>query len=220
MAVDPLVRLTFRRSCSDTSARHRTLLFCTELVPSPNRSLTVDAPHCLYFGVMNVWCRRAISTTFLSGVFGEVGNDAHLQTAVLVMYHKLSQWYRGRRRDPPAKPVTEVSDMTTKMVGSRDHPWCKTKGAETYGMMLFLLHTHEKFKERAGQKEDLMFRAGAALRDLVVYRTRVHSQTPRAHPCPLSDRISRELTNVRHVVRPVAEQKTEARMQAYEPSDV
>ena len=47
----------FWRTSTESLARHRNPLFCTELGLSPNRSLTVDALHCLYFGAMNVWCR-------------------------------------------------------------------------------------------------------------------------------------------------------------------
>ena len=88
--MDPPVRLTWRTS-AETLAHHRNLLLCTELGLSSNRSLTVDALHCLYLGVMNVWCRTTIGTICLSSVFGEVGSDAHLQTAVTVIHHENSR---------------------------------------------------------------------------------------------------------------------------------
>ena len=80
---------------------------------------------------MRACCRTAIWKILLSGVFGEVGLDAHLQNAVLVMHHELSQWYTARGGVATAKPATEVSDMTTMMVGSQSHPRCRNQGSDT-----------------------------------------------------------------------------------------
>ena len=166
LAVDVPVRLTFGRRSAEILARHRNTSFSTELGRIPNRSSTVDALHCLYLGVMRACCRTAIWKILLSGVFGEVGLDAHLQNAVLVMHHELSQWYTARGRDATAKPATEVSDMTTTMVGSQSHPRCKTKGA-IRNDALHVAHPLEKYKERVGRRRDLMLRGGSALLDLV-----------------------------------------------------
>ena len=60
---------------------------------------------------------------------------------VFVMYHELSQWYRERRRDPTAKPVTEVSDMTTTMVWTEITHCAKTRNGDMRNDAFLVGHT-------------------------------------------------------------------------------
>eukprot|EP00969_Alexandrium_andersonii_P010430 454436-Alexandrium_andersonii.AAC.1 len=95
------------------------------------------------------FCRRAISMCFASNVFQiptSKTEDERFQISVMQLRAELFGWYRGRRKSHPNAPLTELQDLTTGMLGSINDPTCKTKGAETKGLLIFMvefLHKHE-----------------------------------------------------------------------------
>ncbi len=60
--------------------------------------------------------------------------------SVLRVRHLLFTWYKDEDRQAGNEPVTRLSDLTPKMLGTRTAPRCKTKAAETYGLLRFSLH--------------------------------------------------------------------------------
>ena len=106
---------------------------------------------------------------------------AHLQTAVLVMYHDLA--YSARRSDPTAKPVSD------RGVG------------------------HDQ-----DQEPKLPLAAGQRCFDLCCRHVALMETEGVSFPRP-SIRISQEPMNVRYVVRRVAAESTEGRVQAHETRD-
>ena len=65
------------------------------------------------------------------------------------------------------KNLTAVSDFTMKMCGTQNDRACKTKGAETYGIMLFLLYLMDKYSHRLGSEGQRLRRAGQNLSAMV-----------------------------------------------------
>jgi hypothetical protein len=128
----------FWRPSLESLARHRNPLFCNLLGMSPKRSLTIDALHALYLGVMKSWCVAALWYILLSGMYGAIGTaEENLAAALLGLRHDLMQWYKDSSGEFPY--LTRLSDLTAKMIGKPLARRCKTKGAETWGFMLFLI---------------------------------------------------------------------------------
>ena len=156
------------RSGSESLTKHRNPLFDEELGTLPQRCVVVGTLHCLYLGVMLVWCRVVLWMLVDAGIYGAMSTDEeNIQTAVLVLRHNLMEFYKARHRERPGENLTRVSDLTPKMLGSRTEPKCKTKGAETWGMLLFLLGELQLHVGRLGDRGVRLLAAGQALEEMV-----------------------------------------------------
>ena len=171
------VAVVFWRVSNETLTRHRNPLFCDEIGLSPKRSLTVDMLHANNLGVMNIWCRVVLWFLLLSGIYGAVGTaEENMLAAVLALRYDLMQFYK----DNKALNLTAVSDLTVKMLGTSNDRKCKTKGAETWGVMLFLLSVLAGRGAHLGEDAARYLAAGSALRQ-VVEKWNSHGATvPRA----------------------------------------
>jgi hypothetical protein len=161
------VRATFWRPSHETMTRHRNPIFQRELGITP-RILTVDLLHAFYLGVLQRWCRVAVWMVINSGVFGRVGTqDERIQIAIIALGNMLNHWYKRRHSANPLEKLTRITTFKRGRVGDPGDPQCKTKGAETWGFMLFLLdvmHTHlARLPDNARRVMD----AGLALKGLM-----------------------------------------------------
>jgi hypothetical protein len=161
--------VTFWRSREESITRHRNPMFCSSTVTGLGlSSLTVDLLHAVYLGVMNRYCAVVLWFLFGSDVFGTVGTaEENLQAAVLIMKSQLMAFYTNFQRANPTRVLTRVGDLTTKMVGTKWNPKCKTKGAETLGMALFLTDMLQRYAVRLGNDGKRLERAGSALLRMV-----------------------------------------------------
>jgi hypothetical protein len=166
--------VTFWRSSSETSARHRNPLFQNPDVTGITlMSLTIDLLHAFYLGVLQKWCALAVWFLFESHIFGNIGTaDEILQRSVSVFRSQLINFYPEYEAAHPGKTLTRVSDFTVKMVGSKADPKCKTKGAETFGVALFLVGCLAKFLNYLGADCNRLHLAGDALLKMVEIWTR------------------------------------------------
>ena len=136
----PPFTVTFWRHSEETLARHRNPLFWSGTGVTPTRCITTDTLHCFYLGVLKVWCTQAVWLLLESDVYGHMGTaEERLASAVLVLRAALMRFYKQRHRDHPTEQLTQLSDLTPKMLGSRVAKRLKTKGAETWGFALFAL---------------------------------------------------------------------------------
>jgi hypothetical protein len=123
----------------ETMTRHRNPLFNRRVGMEVQRILTVDALHALYLGVMLVFCRHGVWLLIESGLFGRAGTEEeNIQIAVMVFKSHLKRFYKAWHERHPSKVLTRVNDVTAKMVGTPNDMKLKTKGAETWGVLLFL----------------------------------------------------------------------------------
>jgi hypothetical protein len=133
--------VVFWRSSREVVARHRNPLFTKELGMSINRSLTVDVLHAVYLGVLNVFCKHTLWVFLASNVWGGLGTfEEALQVRLVVFKSKLHRWYKKRAEEQPLEVLTRVSDITRKMVGDNSERKFKFKGAESWGVFLFLMY--------------------------------------------------------------------------------
>jgi hypothetical protein len=158
------IEVIFWRKANDTLTRHRNPLFCDALGLSPRRNLTVDELHAVNLGVMNVYCKTVIWFILLGGVYGALGTrEENVASAVLGFRHDLMIWYKTAL----IPNLTRVSNFKPKMIGTSAEPKCKTKGAETWGMLLFILAMLTRHANNLGERGARYLAAGEALRRVV-----------------------------------------------------
>jgi len=164
----PLDVVFWRRS-EESLCRHRNPLLTADVGLSTDKALTVDTLHALYLGVMLVYCRVTVWVVLHSGVYGHgVGGEAGLVPAVLAIRHALFGFYDRRHAALPEENLTRVSDMVPAMLGTSADPKLKTKGAETWGFLFFLLDELRRWGAKLGAEVDRLLRAGEALVQMVL----------------------------------------------------
>jgi hypothetical protein len=154
----------FWRCAQESLTRHPNIIFDASIGILPTTVLTIDSLHALYLGVMKIWARIAIWLVLDSGIFGDIGTASeNLQIACLALRSSLMTFYKRRHSEDPAEQLTRLSDLTPKMVGTRASPHLKTKGAETFGMLRFLMYVLDLYKDRLGEHWQRVLQAGQAL---------------------------------------------------------
>ena len=151
----------FWRASRDTLTRHRNPLFDPDIGMTPKRTLTVDTLHALNLGVYKCWGKIAIWYIILADVYGRITSiDADLDNAIRVMRAALTKF------ESQNKLLTKIHDINRKSIGSKTKPALKTKGAETWTLMLFLLDQFKKHEGRLGREGKDIFDAGDQLRKM------------------------------------------------------
>ena len=85
---------------------------------------------------------------------------------------------RQHKREAPSEVLTELRDLTMNMEGTQDAPLCKSKGAETYGLLCFLVWYMGQLSARLGERGAGIQRAGLALVEIVnVWKQAGHALT-------------------------------------------
>jgi hypothetical protein len=162
--------VVFWRQSRDSLARNRNPLFDATIGIAPVRSLTVDTLHCLYLGVFLAFARHVVWLLVLGGAWGDKPTiDETIESAVIAIRMELVAWYKRRARNHPAELLTRVAKFRRKTIGDRSDKKLRTKGAETWGFMLFLL---DMLGTRGGSIGPAvaanLLRAGRALEAMVV----------------------------------------------------
>ena len=132
------LEIVFWRPSQETLTRHRNPLFDREIGITPKQSLVADLLHTFFLGILLVWCRTVIWALIEHGAYGHIG-DSHerLVASVLVLRSSLMRFYPVHEKNCQ-ETLTRVADLTVKMLGEPSDRKLKTKGAETWGIALFL----------------------------------------------------------------------------------
>jgi len=158
------ITAVFWRPAAQTAARHRNPLLVQELGLDPTACLAVDVLHAVHLWVLKVWARVALWNMIESGVYGAFGNaEENIQRAVSACRVQLTQWYKRRHQENPTEGLTRLNDLTVKMLGTSMAPLLKTKGAETWGLALFLMYQYEQYRQRLGAQWQRLHRAGGCI---------------------------------------------------------
>ena len=173
------VDVVFWRSSRESLTRHRNPLFSDATGLNPMRNLTVDTLHAVHLGVLKAWCKVAVWFVLDSKLYG-AGTlaDERVQRSILALRHDLMKFYAARRGNPSLDPLTEVADLTVKMLGTRSTPSLKLKGAETFGFTAFLVDLLNKHHGHFGQEGSTLRRAGKDLLDMLDIWSRAGHDVP------------------------------------------
>ena len=154
----------FWRTSEESATRRPNPLFRSGIGISVSQNVATDALHAVYLGVMRVWARVADWTCLLSGIFGDVGSgEENIAVAILALRSLLMSWCKARHAEFPQERLTRVADFNAKLVGSASNQVLKSKGAETCGLMKFMIHIFDKFKDRLGPTWQRLLEAGKSL---------------------------------------------------------
>ena len=137
---------------NETATRHRNPIFGTSSGLHPTRHLTIDPLHCLYLGVLQAYCSIVIWVMVMSGRLARATTrDEQVQNSLMVLMQRLQTFYTRRHARLPLEKLTRLHDLQPKMIGLLNDKKCKTKGAETYGLLLFLVEELERYGGVASQ---------------------------------------------------------------------
>ena len=161
---DDTIKVVFWRSSNESLARHRNPILDAEIGLSPKRALSIDPLHCLYLGVFRIWCMVVIWKLIVNHAYARVGTaEENLVATAMVIRKHLLNFYVQRHSDRPLEGLTRVADVTPKMFGTSNDQKCKVKGAECWGLMLFLVHELRRLGSRAGAHWNELLMAGECL---------------------------------------------------------
>ena len=164
-------RVVFWRSSDESMTRHRNPFFDPDFGITPRRTLTVDVLHAFFLGVLNTWSKITIWELICCGAYGHMGSSyENFAASVLVLRDRLMRFYVTHHSDRPTDQITRVADFTVKMMGSKKKKKLKTKGAETWGMALFLiseLRLRVPMLESNGVNGNRLLHAGEMLEKIV-----------------------------------------------------
>ena len=163
------LKVCFWRRSAESICMRRFPLWDVELGISPCRVLCIDFLHTLYLGVMNTWVRTAIWALLKAGVWGVLAGtgDEQLHVAVNSLRSELYTWYAAYRKANPKQQITQVADLSSHLLGTEAHRVLRSKGAETYGLLLFMvdmLHKHGRNLPLEGRR---LRSAGIALVEFI-----------------------------------------------------
>ena len=86
-----------------------------------------------------MFCRLRVWILLCSGIWGDIGtDDENAQVGCVMFKAAIRRWYKIRHAENPQEKLTRIDDITPGMIGTRNAPTMKTKGAETWGLLLFL----------------------------------------------------------------------------------
>ena len=102
----------------------------------PNTAAALDLLHINHLGVMLLYCRHVVWEFLRSGVWVVAASNRteNLKSSALGR-----RWYASRRRHP-TENLTQVADVTPSLSDSMEGPKEKKNAAETWCMLLFLVH--------------------------------------------------------------------------------
>ena len=153
----------------ESLSRHRNPIFDKPNVPgslgiTAVGSITIDSLHCLYLGVFNAFACVILWLLILSGSWTSSHGTADeiIEACLMVFRNRLRAWYAARKRLRPQETITEVSEITKKMLGDPSSKKLPFKGAETWWVLLFLLDELAIYR-----LSDRLLKAGRSLEKLI-----------------------------------------------------
>ena len=161
------LRLLFWRPASETMVRHRCPLLDPSLGLGATSCIALDTLHTLFLGPAHSYAKFGLWALLSSGAWGPARTQQELPLALLRCRAELHAFYAERHQEYPAEGLTRMSDLTVAMVGSRGQPKLKAKGAETWGLCVFIWASCGKHAHRLGRDGPAWRAAGDALLRLV-----------------------------------------------------
>ena len=164
----PTTATFWRRGLEDIVLR-RFPMWDEALGITPNRVIAFDIMHSLFLGSMQEWCKWILWNFLSSPTFtqGEGTASERILVALLRVRTELVSFYPGWHREHPDRRLTQVGDLTPKMVGTVEIRKLKLKALETYGFCIFLLTMLEKHGQHIAVDVQRAIESGRTLLEYV-----------------------------------------------------
>lgn len=159
------VELTFWRCSWESLVQHRNPMWCDRLALSPARSLAVDSLHTYNLGVVQAFCKVAVWKVLGGSQWSGAPSSAEDKAAVAVLCLRsdLHQFYGRHKKERPEEQLTQLNDLTAKMMGTRASPLTRMSGAESFGFAVYLTDTLRRFGGLIGPDAPVLVEAGENL---------------------------------------------------------
>ena len=110
-------------------------------------TVTVDILHTLHSGIFAEYCKHTVWQVLGAEIWGDgtMTHEEKLHVSVLALRAELGAWYAVRSQSHPHETLTQVHDLTLKMLGTEQHPKHKLSATETWGLTLFCADACVKF---------------------------------------------------------------------------
>jgi len=165
----PFVAVFWRRS-RETAARHSNP-FLHFASPS---AMVPDMLHVVFLGIAQAYIAAALWLLIDANVWGitHFTRDEFEVRSVDRLRHDLLLWYASRR--PVANRLegtTELDDISLSMLGTTTSPLFKAKGAETKGVLPFVIGLLERNMAMLPPRAQDLLVAGTSLMDVIRVQT-------------------------------------------------
>lgn len=157
------VELTFWRRSDESLCMHRCPIYDVSMGITCPQVVVFDVLHTLHLGVMQSWVKCVLWKLIKAGVWRGLGGDDGFQNSVAALRHELFAWYRSYKEEE----LTRVADLVPSMLGKETSGTLKTKGAETYGLLVFCLVALRRYGEALPGAAAQLLAAGQSLKQWV-----------------------------------------------------
>ena len=192
----PLVGVTFWRRSLESMTRHRNPMFDPLIGLTPKRCLAVDSLHAFYLGYMKTLLQHIVWYILLSFPYGKIGTlEESLLNNMAGLSQDLLQFYKAYDKAHPGRKLTRIErGITSHLVGSRAEKKMASKGAETFGLLLFVGDYLERNLRRfSSEARDLMEAAQSTTKVVDIWRVSTYNMLP-ADMSACFDLINRAFT--------------------------
>ena len=175
------VRVTFWRQSEQTIAKNGNAMFSKTLGVTLQQTVTVGILHTLHSGICAEYRKHTVWQLLGAEIWSD-GTKTHkekLHVNVLELGTELGTWFATRRASHPHETLTQVHDLTLKMLGTEQHSKHKLSAAETWGLTLFCADACVKFKSFLGlARADRLSEAGECLERFMAVLSSSGTQVP------------------------------------------
>jgi hypothetical protein len=132
-------------------------------------SLMIDTLHCLFLGVVPRFLEAAIWLCIVNNVWQVDATHTATRDQLCIQRCRaeLFDWYRRKARTHGAR-VTELTDLTPGMLGTRGSPFFSPKGAEARWLLPFVNELLAKHRASLPASATAMIECGSTLDRLIV----------------------------------------------------
>ena len=143
------ILLTFWRPGEETLVHHRNPIWDPSLGITPDSTLTVDSLHTLNLGLFQQWSKFTTWHLLESHIYSsQAATTEDEQVGIMNMRIAMDAFFKEHKKTNPNDKLTEPTDLTTKMFGSKSDPKVKLSGAETWAFLLFLVSAVQRHRAR------------------------------------------------------------------------
>ena len=140
------LNVTFWRDSMETLVKHNCPLWSPDFGITPTRCLVFDVLHAFYLGVLQCWAKWVVWLLLKSRAFGpHPSSQAQHSVAISILRGMLLNWYSEFEESNTRSPLSQLNDLTMKMLGTAAALKLKMRAAETFGFTIFLIRMLEKY---------------------------------------------------------------------------
>ena len=122
----------------------------------------------LFLGVMHTLCKVILWDILTSRTLSTLGTqDERVAASIEWVDHDLDRFYKRHQAGNPNEALTRITAFTSKIVGSSDERNFTAKGAQTWGVLLYLVGFFDRLHPRLPAQSHCLFRAAKELVSIV-----------------------------------------------------